>query len=395
MSKQLERVHFQSGKVSIIAFSHFMHDIYPAFLPVLLPLLIDKLDISLTLIGTLPFFLRFPTLFNPVIGNVADRLPMRYVVIFTPALTAFAMSLVGLADSFFVLAMLLTVAGFSSALYHLPTPVMIKRVAGSRLGKGMSFYMTGGELARSAGPMVAMVGLSIWPLEETYKLMFFGLAITAVLYYYIRKDSIKKQITKNKSKSKTGGLRATWRKLRLFYTYMTIFVFTKALLVIACTYFLPVYFQEKGESLWFAGAGLSILQLSGAVGAMTSGTLSDRFGRKNILLIISVLSPIILVFFAISSGWIVFPILLVLGLLIFSVNPVLLAMVQEAEEEYPTAANSIFMTTNFVLSSICAFMFGLLGDLISMETAYIITAVVAAFGIPLVFKIDKYANQTS
>lgn len=391
MSKQLERVHFQSGKVGIIAFSHFLHDIYPAFLPVMLPLLIDKIGFSLTMAGMLPIFLRFPTLFNPIIGNFADRFPMRYVVIFTPAITAIAMSMTGLAESYFVLALLLTVAGFSSALYHLPTPVMIKRAAGSRLGTGMSFYMTGGELARSAGPLVIMLGLEIWPMEETYKLMFFGVAISASLYYLIRRDSIKNKMSKEKAKS--GGILATIKKLKLFYLYLIGFVFTKVMLVIASTFFLPVYFTDQGNSLWFAGAGLSILQLSGAAGALTSGTLSDKIGRKNVLLIISISAPIVLVLFAFSSGWIVFPLLVVLGLLVFSVNPVLLAMVQEAEEEYPTAANSIFMTSNFVLSSLCALMFGFIGDMISLQTAYLITAGIALTGVPLVFAIVRHSGR--
>ena len=38
-------------------------------------------------------------------------------------------------------------------------------------GKGMSYYMVGGELARTAGPMIILGVISWWGLEGTWRLI--------------------------------------------------------------------------------------------------------------------------------------------------------------------------------------------------------------------------------
>jgi len=44
--------------------------------------------------------------------------------------------------------------------------------------------------------------------------------------------------------------------------------------------FLPTYLVAEGNSLLFGGAGLAVLELSGAIGALLGGTISDKIGRK-------------------------------------------------------------------------------------------------------------------
>ncbi len=166
---------FQTGTVVLIAFSHLIQDVYAAFLAPLLPLLIEKLGFSYALAGFLTAALNLPSLINPWLGALADRLRLRYFVIISPAVTAVSMSLLGLAPSYAMLLVLLTIAGIGSACYHVPTPVMITRIAGTQVGKGMSFYMFGGELARTIGPLVIVGAVSAWGLEATYRLIIPGI----------------------------------------------------------------------------------------------------------------------------------------------------------------------------------------------------------------------------
>ena len=88
---------FRAGQVLILAACHFIHDIYSAFLAPLLPLLIDKLGMSLTQAGFLSTAMQLPHLLNPFIGRLADRINVRYFVILAPVTTAVPMSLIGVA----------------------------------------------------------------------------------------------------------------------------------------------------------------------------------------------------------------------------------------------------------------------------------------------------------
>ena len=82
-------------------------------------------------------------------------------MIIAPAITATCMSLLGLAPNSIILIAILLTSGIGVSLFHVPAPVLIKDVAGNRLGKGMSFFMLGGELARSLGPLIIIGAVSL------------------------------------------------------------------------------------------------------------------------------------------------------------------------------------------------------------------------------------------
>ena len=93
--------------------------------------------------------------------------------------------------------------------------------------------------------------------------------------------------------------------------------------------YLPVYMNSLGANLWLSGISLSILEFAGVLGALSSGPMSDRAGRKLILLAASLLSAGLLLVFLKVSGWMVVPVLLLLGFTALSTTPVMLAIVQD------------------------------------------------------------------
>ncbi len=131
---------FQTIDAVAISIAHHLHDIYSSFLAPILPLLIEKLSISYTSAGLLTVAQRLPSLLNPFVGLIADKISIRYFVIFAPSITAISMSLLGIAPNYAVLVGLLLVMGISATLFHVPAPVMMKRISGDRIGMGMSFF---------------------------------------------------------------------------------------------------------------------------------------------------------------------------------------------------------------------------------------------------------------
>src|SRR5512136_1618675 len=119
---------FQTGQALVIATGHLIHDIFTSFLSPLLPLIIQKLSLSLTLAGTLAAFQQLPSLINPLLGMLADRGSLRWFVILAPTVTAAAMSLIGIAPGYTMLTVLLLTVGLSTAVWHTPTPAMAARV---------------------------------------------------------------------------------------------------------------------------------------------------------------------------------------------------------------------------------------------------------------------------
>jgi FSR family fosmidomycin resistance protein-like MFS transporter len=381
-----EKKEFQLGNILTISFGHLFHDIYSSFLAPILPLLITKLSISYSMAGLLDVTRKIPSFMNPLIGLIADRICVRYFIILAPAITAIVMSLLGIANHYTVLLILLFIMGISSTLFHVPGPVMVKHISGNKVGKGMSFYMLGGELARTLGPLIILGAVSLWGLEGTYRLIPFGILASIFLFFKLKKIQINKDFQNRK---KEWGVSQTFLKfLPLFLTLAGI-TFFRAMMMAALTIFLPTYLNMKGETIWFAGISLSILQFSGAVGTLLAGSLSDKIGRKNSLLIIVIVNPLLMWIFVTCNGLWIIPLLIIMGFFLFAIRPVLLALVQDTNSEYPAFINGIYMTINFLISSTTVMMIGFIGDKLGLDFTYKLAAFLALGSIPFVLLLSK------
>jgi len=298
------------------------------------------------------------------------------------------MSLLGLAPSFTVVSILLFVMGVSSAVFHVPSPVMIKRLSGRYTGRGMSLFMFGGEMARTLGPLIITAAVSYWGLEGTWKLIPFGLVASFILFLKLKNIKISDKFHKGETE-KPEYLKTIKKYLPFFMILVGITMF-RAIMKSGLTAFLPTYFYiEKGETLWFANSALAVFQLAGAVGTILSGSISDKLGRKSTLLIISILSPIMMFLFVSSDGWLSFVFLVLLGFFIFSPGPVLMALVLDNSKTLPVFMNSIYMTLNFITSAAAVLFAGLLGDWLGLEKTYLISSVLALGAIPFVLLLKK------
>ena len=375
---------FKKPEVLTLSIAHLIHDIYSSFLAPLLPLLTAKLGMSLSIIALLDITRRLPSLLNPFFALLAEHAGIKYFIIFAPAITAVSMSLLGLSSSVPMLFVLLFIAGISSAMFHVPSPVMIKEVSGDQVGTGMSFYMVGGELARTLGPLIITATVSYLSLEETYKLLPLGVAASVVLFFKLKNIKVYKTVQKKKEK---GDIRKLLKEFWPFLSVLTGFLLFQSAMKISLTLYLPVYLTTQGESLWIAGISLSILQFSGVFGAFFSGKISDKIGRRNTLLIASTGSIITMTLFLITNN--IIP-LAFLGLFMLSTGPVLLATVQDTNSHMPTFMNSIYMTINFGVSSVVVFCLGISGDQLGLEKTYIISTIFALGSIPTAFYITKF-----
>ncbi len=382
---------FELSSVLLLASSHFIHDVYTAFLAPLLPALIEKLGMDYLEASILIAALRVPSIFSPYAGAIADKFAPRYFAIFAPAITAIAMSFIGVASDYFWALFALLIAGVSSAFYHAPTPVLMKKASGDRVGTGMSFFMFGGELARTIGPIFILSAVALLGLERTYLLSVLGILFSLILYLRFKDVSVKEDVKKTKP---VKALEIFKKHKKLFVPIIAL-VFTKSFLIISMTSFLPTYMTAKGAALWLAGGALSILELAGAGGALLSGTISDKIGARKTLLAATIAAPIFITLFVFSNGWLEFPLLVVIGILSFSYSPILMAVVQKSEDENPSAANGIFMSINFGISALVVLAFGQIGDMVNLDYAYLASAALSLTGIPFIFKLPREAEKTA
>lgn len=389
IEKRTKSTSFHTIDIVTVSLAHLVHDTYTAFLPPLLPLLITKLSLNYSIAGLLSFFLRLPSLFNPFVGMIADKLHLRYFIIVAPFLTALTMSMLGMAHNMAVLLLLLFAAGISSTLFHVPSPVMIKQVAGGRVGMGMSFFMLGGEGARTLGPLIVLGAVSLWGLEGCWRLVFPGLIASIILYFRLGRTAIRQEFKARENKADPWH---AFNKERPYFAALIGIFLMRAAMQSSLMIFLPTYLTARGESLWFGGMALSLLQLAGAGGTFIAGSLSDHIGRKQTLFISSGLAPVLVLLFTMMSGIPAMIMLVPIGILLFACGPVLLATVQDIETENPAFLNSIYMTISFVIGSGIAVLVGFSGDTIGLVATYRLSCVLAFAAIPFIIKLPRHGK---
>ncbi len=370
----------QTSRVVTIAAAHAAHDTYSAFLPPLLPVFIEKLSLAKAEAGLLMVLLQGPGLLQPWIGHLGDRLDLRFAVVLTPALTAVCMSLLGVAPGYAVIALLLVTAGVSSAVLHSLAPVIAGRLSGHRLGYSMGFWMVGGELGRTLGPIILVSTIAVFGLEGMPWLMVGGVGASALLYLGVRGVSPVRR-----SLGEEGNFSRAVRSMRnLLFPLSGVVVFRSFMMAAFATY-LPVFLHEEGASLWFAGTSLSVLEAGGVIGALVGGSASDLLGRRKVLLASFLLTPLLMFVLVLTPGWWRLPLLLPLGFFGLMATPVIMASVQESAPGNRALANGVYMALNFVLRALIVVVVGALADRTGMRSAFLVCAALGLLGTPFVF----------
>ncbi len=375
---------FDLKGVSLISFAHGLHDTYSSWLSALLPVLIEKFTLTNTMAGALSMALTFPSVLQPLIGYTADRKNLRWLIVLAPAVTALVMTNLGVIPSYALLFPLLLLAGLSAAGIHSVGPGVVSHFSGKAIGKGMSFWMIGGEFGYSVGPllatsMVALIGFTRMPL-----LVIGGILVSLFLVYATRDVD-----TRGASKELKINRPAFMRNLKHVMFPMVLLLITRALAGVMLSTFMPTFLRSQGASLGFAGAGMAIAGAAGAVGSYFAGTLSDKLGHRKILFLGIMITPIFMLFFLNTEGWLKILMLILSGFFGLSLFPVMMSTIMKFFPEDRSFANGIFMSLNFIIQSLGAIGAGRIADLKGMPFAFSVAALTMPLGLVALLLMPK------
>jgi len=117
---------------------------------------------------------------------------------------------------------------------------------------------------------------------------------------------------------------------------------------------------------------------------MLSGTWSDKLGRKPLLIAAILISPAALFLFLNTSGLVSIFFLLLMGFAMISMQPVLMAWIQQTYPQQRALANGVYMAITFVIRSLIVIVIGWMGDRLGLRNAFMVCAVLALVALPIV-----------
>ncbi len=376
---------FQTAEIVTVAAAHGAHDTYFSYLPTILPLLIKNLALNTTQAGLLSAATQIPNLLQPFIGYLADRKNLKMLVVLAPTLSGILITLVGVAPSFGTAALLLILAGFSTAGFHSIAPAMVSARAGQKVGRGMGFFMVGGELGFGLGPLVVVAAIGFLTLKGLPWLMVLGMLASVILFYRLKNVSTVRQTQAGPGLPVPQAL-AEMRGLMLPIMSIT---FITGFLNVNIVNYLPTFMSREGAAFAVAGASLAIVELAGTVGVLLMGLFSDRVGQRNIAMYGTLVSVAFAFGFLWAQGVLQMAMLVGIGLSAFIANPAYLAMVQGHFKANRSLANGIYMSSSFILRSIVVVVVGMLADRFGMRPVFAGSALAALLALPIIFKLPE------
>ena len=354
----------QTGRVLSLSMGHLTNDIYPAFLAPLLPLLIDRLDLSLTLAaGLISIQAIFTSLSQPIFGHIADRLKHPYLVIFGPLITAFFYSSIGLADSYWHLVIIIICAGMGTAAFHPQAAALAASASGRQSGLGMSIFVTGGSAGFALGPVIIMGLVTTLGLAYTNLTIIFGLAISVTLFLVL--PALPHAPKHNPPNEQAVTVRHVMASIIILFLVSAI----RALLMAGFNTFTPIYLKAQHFPPMLYASALTIFAISGAVGSLISGGFSDRYGRKKVIFSSLAISLVFFRAFLYINGIAALIVFGIAGFFLMASIPVVIIAAQELFPARINTASSVVMGLAFGLGGLLVTPLGALADSYGVESA--------------------------
>lgn len=369
------------------AASKLVNDAYISFPIALLPLLAQRFDLSLTAIGLLTALLATSSmLVQPVFGLLADWRPTRGFVVISPVLTIICMSLIIVAPSYEVLAVLVVLGGLGTASFNPQAAALVSAHAASRPGVGIALLTSGGQLGRAIGPIAITTLVVIYGSAAAwYALLPVPLLLAATVALIPRGVPPRLHTAVPHLRSRRGR--------GLAVTVLCLLVAIRALTLSTYMSFMPILLSNQGESLQLIGIALALFQFAGALGGLAGGIVAHRIGYRAVILF-ALAAPIAPLWLLPSAtGW--------ASLLLFTIGAATLMAsvavnVSFALEIWPqrgALVSGIMIGLGWGLGGALAGAFGALGDTFGLAVALRLSDAVLLIGIPLALLLPRAAGK--
>jgi len=368
-----ERLSLRSGRgqglLGTITLAHFSHHTTNSLLSPLLPFISAAFGMSYAQSGfAVSAFSLSAGLANAPWGLLADRVGSRAVIVGGLVLMAAVSVAVGLAGSYEWLLVALVGMGIVSGSYHAPAAALIaKSYSPSVRGAVMGMHITGGHLSFFAAPLVAGQLALLSGTWRTPYIWFAAAPLVCGLLLWLVAPRLHERPEPG---DRFAAFREVANVVRDVGPLVSLaMVFQLGLSAVLA--FLALYLVDaRGIHPALAAAMFGIPQLVGVVGAPLGGALSDRLGRKAVILAsLAALGPAIWALTVVPNELLVLPLVAIgLGFSMRSTVTETLVMDSAPPARRGTVLGAYYLA-NAEIGGIGAPLFGLLATAIGLGAA--------------------------
>lgn len=372
----------KTGFSPFLVLGHLVNDTSANLLTGLLPALTSLYGLSYLLAGVVAMvFNMTSSILQPLLGRWFDRTQAFWLLEAGIAVNCVAMSLAGIAPSYIILLLLVAIAGLGSAAFHPPSFSAVVRSGGPARGRAMGIFLSGGNTGFFLGPLVGGLLVSALGLPGSLALLPIGV-VTALLLFRTRVGD------RQSMPSSTDQTQPANKRLVALLATITAF---RSIAIQSAVTFLPLYFVAEGEPLLVATSIASLWLGVGVLGQLAGGFLSDRVGRRPVIIVSLLAGGLFFYGFLNSSGLISILLLALSGGLLYASWSVIVVMSSEAAPANVGAVTGFMLGFSVGVGGFGALGFGGAADTLGLNFAFslIMTSAIAGGVIALLLPRPK------
>jgi MFS transporter, FSR family, fosmidomycin resistance protein len=267
--------------------AHFAHHVSNSLLNPLLPPIRDTFSLGYGEAGLLVSAFSWAIgISNAPVGYLSDRVGALRVIVGGLLLTGVLAAILSLADAYWQLLLILALLGVVAASYHAPAASMIAQAFPPNVrGGAMGLHITGGHLSFFATPLVASGLMAAGGTWRTPFLWFAFAPILAGVVIWLLAPRTSAASHPRGDASRFGVFREVWGVARLIGPLLSASVMFQMLYAAFLAFFSLYLVDVRGLPVPMAAAIYGVPQLVGMAGAPLGGYLSDRWGRRNVMVL--------------------------------------------------------------------------------------------------------------
>ncbi len=353
-----------------VTIGHAVHDTWFGVAPVLLAALSAQMSLNNSEIGlVMLLYQALSSITQPFFGRLSERIGGRPLAVGAILWTTTMFSGALFAESKFLLAALISLAGLGSGAWH-PQGIANATIAGGerRGATAAAVFGLGGTLGMALLGS-AMGGYLLSAFGRRSLLLISVITITLALTVVRRTVPYQLLTAKRAPQATPQANGSNGRTLWLFLAFLSLSIALRSLVHFSLDTYIPKYEQDLGVPTATYGLVMSLYLFASAIGGVVGSYLADRLGVKHILVGSMILSAGFLAAFVRLQGLWSYA-LLALGS--FFLGPSHTLLIVAGQRRFPrrmATVSGIFLGFTFISGSSGAWVLGWLGDRMGLGTA--------------------------
>lgn len=360
---------------------HAVIHAYSTLMPLIYPLALTELHFSVPALGVMVAVANLAGGFLQLGAGALTRLIRRHTLLAVGALGMAGAALVtAAATSFLAFStgnVLRSIA--TSAQHPIGNSLLSDLYARARHGMAISAHVAGGNLGTVLLTPLAALLLSRIGWRTTLLLLALPAVVSGVVVLLAVGERARSQPSRTAVADIWEGARRVWRSRNMALIFLASLIAAGGRGLGVVILIVPLYLKLHLHLQDDAVAGLYLLLLVGSVvGPLVAGPLSDRIGRRTVLLVaypLSAVTTVALLAAPAAGPWLALA-LAAMGLVVYLESPLLQAfLADEAPARERDAIFSLYFAVAFGIGALWAAAVGALVDRLGFGTVFVLMSV--------------------